>query len=151
MIAQERPVTSRRRRNGRLDRGAAAVEMALVMPLLIAMLIGIIDFSRIFNGEIQLSQAAREGARIGALGTTGGFTTADIDTRINATLTNPAFQGGGFTATYKVVDSAGAVVTSDAVCVDAKNFSQVTVSISYLKILWGPSTLSQTAVMKCAG
>lgn len=151
MIAQERPVTSRRRRTGRLDRGAAAVEMALVMPLLIAMIIGIIDFSRIFNAEIQLSQAAREGARIAALGTLGGFTTSDVGIRTNAALTNPAFQGNTSTATVNVVNSAGAVVVGNAVCSDSTNFGQVTVSISYLKIWWGPSTLTQKAVMKCAG
>src|SRR5665811_2246730 len=87
------PVASLRRHKGHFDRGAAAVEMALVMPLLILMVMGIIDFGRIFNGEIQLSQAAREGARITALGAPGGFDTTAVTTRAKAALTNPAFQG----------------------------------------------------------
>jgi Flp pilus assembly protein TadG len=152
VIAQERPVTSRRRRNGRLDRGAAAVEMALVMPLLIAMIIGIIDFSRIFNGQIQLSQAAREGARIAALGTPGGFTIADVTTRTTAALPNPALEGAVTVSTsVSVVDINGALVAAGVVCVDSNNYSQVTVSIPYQKIWWGPTTLTQRASMKCAG
>jgi Flp pilus assembly protein TadG len=151
VIARHFPQASRRRRNGHFDRGAAAVEMALVMPILVAMIIGIIDFSRIFNGEIQLSQAAREGARIAALGTPGGFGPSDVNTRTNAALNNPAFQGNTSSATVNVVDSTGAVVAPNAVCTDALNFSQVTVSISYQKIWWGPNTLTQTARMQCAG
>lgn len=57
----------RKQCEGHRDRGAAAVEIALVLPLLIAMLFGIIDVSRLFNAELQLSQAAREGARLASL------------------------------------------------------------------------------------
>jgi len=141
----------RRVRSWRDDRGAAAVEMALVLPVLLSLIIGIIDFSRIYNGQIQLSQAAREGARIAALGTQGGFVVADVTTRANAALNNPAFQGNTATVSLAVVNSAGATVTADVVCPDNLNYGQVTVSIAYQKIWWGPSTLTQKAVMKCAG
>ncbi|HSK18053.1 MAG TPA: TadE/TadG family type IV pilus assembly protein [Longimicrobiales bacterium] len=57
-----------RRRQGRMrwadDRGAAAVEFALVMPILIVILFGIIEFARIWNTKQTLTDAAREGARI---------------------------------------------------------------------------------------
>ena len=49
----------------RSDRGAAAVEMALVLPVLILLIGGIIDYGRYFFTEIQLTNAAREGARAG--------------------------------------------------------------------------------------
>ncbi|MBT8225640.1 MAG: pilus assembly protein [Dactylosporangium sp.] len=52
----------------RRDRGAAAVELALVMPLLLLVLCGIIDFGRMYNTQITLTQAAREGARAAAYG-----------------------------------------------------------------------------------
>ena len=42
------------------DRGASAVEMALVLPLLLLLLGGIIDFGRLFSASSQLNQAARE-------------------------------------------------------------------------------------------
>ncbi|MFX4287862.1 TadE/TadG family type IV pilus assembly protein [Janibacter sp. G349] len=46
------------------DRGAAAVEMAIVLPLLLLVLGGIIDFGRYFLAEVQLTNAVREGARV---------------------------------------------------------------------------------------
>jgi Flp pilus assembly protein TadG len=50
------------------DRGAAAAEMALIMPVLLLIVFGIIDFGRMLNAQITLTQAAREGARSQALG-----------------------------------------------------------------------------------
>ena len=54
-----------------VDHGAAAVEMALVLPLLLVLLFGIIDFGRALNAQITLTEAAREGARAAALGLDG--------------------------------------------------------------------------------
>jgi Flp pilus assembly protein TadG len=153
VTARETPAASRGRHKGHVERGAAAVEMALVMPLLILMVMGIIDFGRIFNGEIQLSQAAREGARVAAL----GFSAANVATRTSAALNNPAFQGGTPAIDVRVVTGSGGDVRTGSGCNPtlpadvADNFAQVTVSISYQKILFGPANLSQKAVMKCSG
>src|SRR5215469_8175713 len=56
------------------DRGAAAVEFALLLPLLVLLIFGMIDFGRAINAQITITQAAREGARVLALpgGTTVG-------------------------------------------------------------------------------
>jgi Flp pilus assembly protein TadG len=142
VIAQKLPHASRRQRIGHLDRGAAAVEMALVSPLLIAMIIGIIDFSRIFNAEIQLSQAAREGARLASL----GFAYSDVQTRAVLAAPHPAF--GGPLLAGNVTQSGPACTTSspsDAV-------ATVQVTYTFQGIFWmNGSTLTQTAVMRCAG
>jgi len=178
VTAQKLPAASVRLHKGQFDqeshfdRGAAAVEMALVMPLLILMVMGIIDFGRIFNGEIQLSQAAREGARVAAL---GNFTVTNVIDRTKAALANPAFQGSlSFGTTGKLadcpttpvstsgcivvgvvpVDSTGPAAADGKVCAATDALtgnSQVTVTIPYSKILFGPAKLSQTAVMKCSG
>ena len=50
------------------DRGAAAVELALVLPVLLLLLLGIIGFGRAWSWQIALTQAAREGVRVAALG-----------------------------------------------------------------------------------
>ncbi|HEY3557484.1 MAG TPA: TadE family protein [Kribbella sp.] len=50
------------------DRGATAVEFALLLPLLLLIVMGIIDFGRLLNAQESLIQAAREGARLVALG-----------------------------------------------------------------------------------
>lgn len=45
------------------ERGAAAVEFALVAPILLAILLGTIEFGRAYNIQISLTHAAREAAR----------------------------------------------------------------------------------------
>ena len=45
------------------ERGAAAVEFALVAPVLLALVGGIIEFSYTYNLQISVTQAAREAAR----------------------------------------------------------------------------------------
>lgn len=61
--------------NGK-DRGSAAVEFALVLPMLLLLVCGIIDFGRAYNARITLSHSAREAARVWALGGTATETTA---------------------------------------------------------------------------
>lgn len=58
----------RQARRAPRDRGAAAVEFALLLPLLMLLVFGIVDFGRALNAQITLTQAAREGARMAALG-----------------------------------------------------------------------------------
>lgn len=57
------------RREGpvRADRGAAAVEFALVVPLLVLLLFGIISYGVMLSFRQTLSQAATEGARAAAV------------------------------------------------------------------------------------
>lgn len=49
------------------ERGAAAVEFALVLPILLAVVFGIVEFSWTFNQQISLTNAARESARYMAI------------------------------------------------------------------------------------
>ncbi|MGV8846220.1 TadE/TadG family type IV pilus assembly protein [Tessaracoccus sp.] len=49
------------------QRGATAVEFALVLPLLLTMVFGVIDFGIFFGNTISLQSSAREGAREGVL------------------------------------------------------------------------------------
>ncbi|GAC1440589.1 MAG: hypothetical protein NVS3B26_10220 [Mycobacteriales bacterium] len=51
----------------RRDQGAAAVEFALVLPVLILVLFGIIEFGIAFAQELSLNAGAREGARLGVV------------------------------------------------------------------------------------
>lgn len=53
------------------DRGAAAVEFAIILPLLLILVAGIVDFGRLFYAEIIVSNAAREGVRMAAMGMEG--------------------------------------------------------------------------------
>lgn len=55
------------RRFGTDSDGAAMVEFAIIAPLLFALIFGIIDFGRVFFLYNNLTNAAREGARLGAV------------------------------------------------------------------------------------
>ena len=50
-------------RFGKSERGQALVEFALVLPILLILLLGIIDFARAWNVYQVLTDAGREGAR----------------------------------------------------------------------------------------
>lgn len=52
----------------RKKRGQALVEMALVLPILLLLVFGIVEFGRIYHCHMTLSSAAREGARAGSVG-----------------------------------------------------------------------------------
>lgn len=67
------------------QKGQAIVEMALVMPLLIMLLFGIVEFGRVLNTYIVVTNLSREGARIGAV---GGSDTAIVDFIRNSAATS---------------------------------------------------------------
>ena len=52
------------------ETGASAVEFALVSPLLIILVFGIIQFGIIFAQQLSLSNGARQGARLGVVNKT---------------------------------------------------------------------------------
>jgi Flp pilus assembly protein TadG len=57
-----------RDRDTRGDRGSAAVEFALVLPLLLLLVIGMLDFGVTYNHWLTVTTVAREGARLAAVG-----------------------------------------------------------------------------------
>ncbi|MPZ23852.1 MAG: pilus assembly protein [Dehalococcoidia bacterium] len=51
----------------RSERGQAMVEFALVLPLLLVLAFGIMDFGRALQAYVTINNAAREGARTGSI------------------------------------------------------------------------------------
>ena len=49
------------------EKGAVAVEFALVLPIFLVLVLGIFEFGRGFNIQVSLSEAARESARYAAV------------------------------------------------------------------------------------
>jgi hypothetical protein len=56
------------------DSGASLVEFAIVLPLLIALLLGTIDFGWLFSQNHDLRSASREGARLAVVNSGTGST-----------------------------------------------------------------------------
>ena len=92
-------ILARRRRN---ERGAAAVEFALVMPLLLMLLFGIISTGMTFSDHLSATNAAREGARYGAA------------TDVSA----PGWATSVKDRVKQVYFNAGETVTDDQICVE---------------------------------
>jgi Flp pilus assembly protein TadG len=104
------------RKRGR--RGAALVEFALVVPLLMLLLLGVMEFGMIMHDYLTLAHSVREGVRTAAIGNT----TAQIRQQVQRSSL-PALQDSMIHVRYQdkkgdwveVTGSpAGAAVPSDA-------------------------------------
>ena len=73
------------------ESGVALIESAFVLPLLLVLAMGMLDFGRAFHTKSVLDQAAREGARIAVV------TTPDADLvtdKVNAVLASSGVTAG---------------------------------------------------------
>lgn len=50
------------------NKGQSIVEMALLLPVLLMILLGILEFGRIYSAYMVISNAARDAARVGSVG-----------------------------------------------------------------------------------
>jgi hypothetical protein len=97
---------------GRGQDGAAAVEFALLLPLLVLLLFGFIQFGIAFNTRIQATNAAREAARLAVVGIddwgdVGGLPfwevvreEAGLGTITNCSLVTDNVVGGNLTVSF---------------------------------------------------
>ena len=93
----------------RSERGAELIEMALVLPLLLLIIMGVIDFGFMFREMNIVTNAAREGARAGIL--------PEYDADANVTnRVQQYLQASGIDVTCP---SADCVVTSPVVDITA--------------------------------
>ncbi|HUB38783.1 MAG TPA: TadE family type IV pilus minor pilin [Streptosporangiaceae bacterium] len=128
------------------DRGTAAVEFALVLPLLLLIVFGIIDLGRALNAQITLTEAAREGARLEAIGDSA----ATVDARAQAA----APQLSGMTVTITSSCPPGAGPTANAEVNVSYSFTFITpigaiASLFGSSGLGGPIALNAQGVMAC--
>lgn len=117
------------------DHGAAAVEFALLLPVLILLLGGIIDFGFAFNAQISLTHAAREGVRVEAIGIDG---VDPVATALNA------FSAPG-------VSGASAEVNQSCNGGGGQAQVRITTTYSFFLLPFGDQALEGQAVMRCGG
>ena len=103
-------------------RGAAVVEFAVVVPIFLTLVFGMIEYGRMVMVQQIITNAAREGARVAILTTA---TTSSVTSTVTTYLTNVSITGETVTVSPNPPTSAaaGTGVT-------------VTVSIPYSSVSW---------------
>jgi Flp pilus assembly protein TadG len=126
---------------GRLPRrGAAILEFAVVVPVLILLVFGMLEFGRVMMVEQVLTNAAREGCRKATL---PGSSSSDVTTVVNNYLSNSGITGANNPS-----------VSPDPTTANSGDTITVTVSVPFNNVSWlpvpvflGGKTLSATVVM----
>jgi len=98
------------------DRGAVAVELALVLVVLIPLVFGIIQFGMYFNQQQGVHAAAREGARVASLPTS---TAGQVQARVRDALDDVA----------GIDPSSASITISPATCLNHSG-ETITVTVS---------------------
>ena len=109
-------------------RGASAVEFALVAPVFILLVLGMIEFGRMVMVQQLLTNASREGARRAVL---DGSTVADVQTLVQDYLNN----------TSVAVPIENITVTPDPTTADFGDPITVSVSVPYPDVSWIPAPM----------
>lgn len=74
-------------KNNKREDGQAMVEFALILPIFLLILCGIIDFGWLFYNQLSLNNACREGARYAVVNTAEDASTQAIINHIENTTT----------------------------------------------------------------
>lgn len=129
------------------ERGAAAVEFALVVPVLIMLLLGIMEFGRAYSAQTTLSNAAREGVRVMAIN--NSESNAKAAAKNVAGVLHPGLKDEKIIFKYQTTPA-----TTPAPTACAANI-QVTVTIDYslttMTGIAGPFAMKGTGTMQCGG
>lgn len=140
---------------GRGD-GSAILETAILMPLMIAMIVGTVDFGRAYCTAIEVASAAHAGALYGTQNptdTAGMVSASELDAPDVSTLTPVATYG------CECSDGSSAVAscTSTPTCTyNYVNYVSVTTTATYTPLIPYPGVphslkLSSTALMRVGG
>lgn len=104
-----------RRPGGRRERGAVAVELALVLPLFVILLFGVTTAGLAYSDHLAITNAVREAARLGSAidYTTSSTTWADsVQSRVQQVYFNAGSQVDASQICVQLVDSGGATLAA---------------------------------------
>jgi Flp pilus assembly protein TadG len=125
------------------DRGAAAVEFALLLPVVLLLVFGLIDFGRALNAQITLTQAAREGARLASF----GQPSSTVISRTQSAATGLNVPSSGITVTTCPINAGP---TADGQVSISYSFSFVT-PVGAIAALFGGSSLKGPITLTARG
>lgn len=98
-----------KRRRGDGERGAELIELAIVLPILLVVFAAIVDFGLLFQRYEVITNAAREGARVGVL---PDYVEADVVSRVNDYLNSSGLDATRATITVNGIDPDPAVTVT---------------------------------------
>ena len=130
--------------------GAAAVEFAIILPLLVMLVFGIVEFSILFYNKAMITNASREGARVGIV-FNSNLSNAARTQLITNTVTNYCgnnlitFGAAGTSPTVNVSLGAGA---GDPLTVTVDYHYNFLVLPNFISTLMGGLDLSAVTVMR---
>ena len=119
------------------ERGAATLEFALVLPILITFLFGMVEFGRVLSVRSILVSSAREGARVAVL---PGATNADVLNKISEELAHAGLS-------YDDYDFS----PSDLSAAERDSPITIRVLINYESITWVPGFFPGLTGMQLEG
>jgi len=99
------------RKGRRSESGASAVEFAILLPVLMMVLFGIIEFGLALYRQAILTNASREGARLGIVQSVPAITDAQINAVINTYLTNAGINPGDMNPAPTITGAGGVTGT----------------------------------------
>jgi len=128
----------RLRARARSERGAEIIEMAIVAPIFAMLLAAMFDFGFLFRNWELVTNAAREGARVGVLPSYAcDGSTNDVEDRIDAYMASSGISSG-----YTVALNTQAVATAAGTftaCVVRVELTQPLPTLSVIGTLTGGS------------
>jgi len=130
----------------KLHAGSQLVEFALLMPLLLIVMFGAIDFSLGLYDKAVVTNASREGARAGIVATVPRPDQAAIATVVQSYCQNYLINFNGAAAPVVVVSGAGGA-SGDPLMVHVQYFYSYAI-VSRLVPSLGSLNLSSTTVMR---
>lgn len=123
--------------------GSATVELALVVPILIFLLFGILEFGFLVKNRAELAAAAREAARQAAIGSLPARINAEVDantTTINDQLVTRVYRFRGWDANSGTW-SSWQTLAADGSENNAEQGDQVQITLTYAHPLLVPGLM----------
>ena len=131
------------------QKGAAAVEFAIIAPLLFTIMFGIIEFGLLFYDKAVITNASREGARMGILWGPTRPTDAQIQATVASYTSNRLITFGTMVSPTTTISRTGTGIDpGDALTVTvAYNYDFLLIP-NFVDTLSDVTTLSAQTVMR---
>ena len=107
-----RAVLPLRRRKASDDEGAVALEFVLVVPILLLLVFGIINFGVLFGQQLALNSAVREGARAAVVVGTATTTTGLVQDKVRGAVSAIAMDPSDVAVTTQYDSNTSPTVTT---------------------------------------